>query len=77
MELLLFRNQLVDRSSSQILNLHHYAKNVVKKPINVNDTLMLAREMQKLDLAPSRIDIGRLGAEWLAKKIITKALLNF
>src|SRR5678815_787671 len=54
-ELLLFRNQLVDRSSSQILNLHHYAKNVVKKPINVNDTLMLAREMQKLDLAPSRI----------------------
>ena len=67
-ELILFRNQLVDRSSSEILNLHHYAKNVVKKPINVKDTLLLAKEMQKLDLAPSRIDIGRLGAEWIAEK---------
>ena len=67
-ELILFRNQLVDRSSSEILNLHHYAKNVVKKPINVKDTLMLAKEMQKLDLAPSRIDIGRLCAEWIAEK---------
>lgn len=67
-ELILFRNQLVDRSSSEILNLHHYAENVVKKPINVNDTLMLAKEMLKLDFAPSRIDIGRLGAEWLAEK---------
>jgi glyceraldehyde 3-phosphate dehydrogenase len=67
-ELILFRNQLVDRSSSEILNLHHYAKNVVKKPINVKDTLLLAKEMQKLDLAPSRLDIGRLCAEWIAEK---------
>lgn len=67
-ELILFRNQLVDRSSSEILNLHHYALNVVKKPINVKDTLMLAKEIMSMDLAPSRIDIGRLGAEWIAEK---------
>ncbi len=66
-ELIIFRNQLVDRSASQILNLHQYAKEIVKKPISVNDTLLLARELSRIDLAPSRIDIGRLAAEWLTE----------
>src|SRR6187401_1294511 len=57
-ELVLFRNQLVDRSASEILNLHQNAKDFVKQPINAIDTLMLAKELNKLDLAPSRIDIG-------------------
>src|SRR5947208_642847 len=61
-ELIIFRNQMVDRSASEILNLHLYAKNIVKQPINVIDTLGLAQEILKLDLAPSRIDIGKLGA---------------
>lgn len=67
-ELILFRNQLVDRSASEILNLHNYAKQIVKKPINVLDTLMLAKEMHKLNLAPSRIDVGRLNAEWISER---------
>lgn len=67
-ELVLFRNQLFDRSASEILYLHQYAKDVVKKPINAIDTLTLVRELAKLDLAPARIDIGRLGAEWIAEK---------
>lgn len=66
-ELVLFRNQLVDRSASEILQLHQYANQVVKKPINVLNTLMLATEMMKMELAPSRIDIGRLSAEWLTE----------
>lgn len=67
-ELIIFRNQLVDRSASQILNLHQYAKDFVKKPINVSETLEIARRLVDMDLAPSRIDIGRLGAEWLSEK---------
>jgi glyceraldehyde 3-phosphate dehydrogenase len=67
-ELIIFRNQLVDRSASQILNLHQYAIDIVKKPISVIDTLALARVLNEMDLAPSRIDIGKLAAEWLAEK---------
>src|SRR5205085_11568937 len=67
-ELIIFRNQVVDRSASQILNLHQYAKEIVKKPITVNDTLLLARELSRIDLAPSRIDIGKLAAEWLTER---------
>ena len=67
-ELIIFRNQLVDRSASQILNLHQYAKEIVKKPISVNDTLLLARELSRIDLAPSRIDIGKLASEWVSER---------
>lgn len=76
-ELVLFRNQLVDRSASEILNLHQYAKQVVKKPLTVIETLMLAKEMNKMELAPSRIDIGRLGAEWIQSKKDYKTVAEF
>jgi len=67
-ELVIFRNQLVDRSASEILNLHNYARNIVGKPIVIKDTLLLASEMVKNDIAPSRIDIGRLTMEWINEK---------
>jgi glyceraldehyde 3-phosphate dehydrogenase len=67
-ELIIFRNQMVDRSSSELLNLHHYARNVVHQPLTVHDTLGLAKALHRVQLAPSRIDVGRLGVEWLAKK---------
>lgn len=64
-ELIIFRNQLIDRSASEILNLHHYAKHVVKKTIRIQDTLAISKEIQNLNISPSRIDIGKLAAEWL------------
>jgi glyceraldehyde 3-phosphate dehydrogenase len=68
-ELVIFRNQLVDRSASEIMYLHNYAKEFVKKPINVEDTLLLAKTIDEhQDIAPSRIDIGRLATEWLNEK---------
>ena len=67
-ELILFHNELTDRSSSELLNLHLYAKNIVKQPITILDTLQIAREIQKLELSPSRIDIGKLASEWILEK---------
>ncbi len=63
-ELLLFRNQLYDRSASQIMNLHQYAKDIVKKPITVFETLELAKEILESEVGPARIDIGKLAYEW-------------
>jgi glyceraldehyde 3-phosphate dehydrogenase len=63
-ELILFRNQLFDRSASEIMNLHLYAKNIVKKPITVFDTVALANEIAQSNVGPSRIDIGKLAYEW-------------
>ncbi|HEX5002254.1 MAG TPA: glyceraldehyde-3-phosphate dehydrogenase [Bacteroidia bacterium] len=67
-ELIMFRNQMIDRSASQVLALHQYAKEIVKKPITINDSLLIASELSELQLAPSRIDLGRLTSEWLNEK---------
>ncbi|WP_159801548.1 glyceraldehyde-3-phosphate dehydrogenase [Flavobacterium sp. MK4S-17] len=63
-ELVLFRNQLIDRNVSDIINLHEYAGEFVQKPINVFDTVEIARAIQTLDLPPSRLDIGKLTYEY-------------
>lgn len=67
-ELVLFRNHLVNLSVSEILNLHEYAHTVVNKPIDVFTTSSLAEAMLTIDLAPSKLDIGKLAHEYLEEK---------
>ncbi len=76
-ELVIFRHQLVDRSNSEIMNLHLYAKNIVKKPINVTDTAMLAYEIMKANICPSKIDIGKLAFEWHNEQANFKSVSDF
>jgi len=64
-ELVLFRKPLFDVGSSEILAHHQYAKEVSGKDISIYETLELATTISKCNLAPSRVDIGRLAAEWL------------
>lgn len=67
-ELVLFRNHLINTTISEIMNLHEYAGNVVKKPIDVYTTSELAEKILGMDIAPSKIDIGKLADEWLTEK---------
>ncbi|WP_316749923.1 glyceraldehyde-3-phosphate dehydrogenase [Pedobacter gandavensis] len=64
-ELVLFRKPLFDVGSSEILSHHQYAKQISGKDISIYETLELALTISKCNLAPSRIDIGRLASEWL------------
>lgn len=78
-ELVLFRNHLLDTTVSEILNLHEYAKKVVNNPIDVFTTSQLAEEIYQMDLAPSKLDIGKLASQWLsehAKYASKKDFLN-
>ena len=76
-ELILFRNQLVDRSVSEIMNLHLYAKNIVKKTISVNDTLAIATAITNANVCPSRVDIGKLAFEYQQEKANFKSVDEF
>lgn len=76
-ELILFRNQLVDRSASEIMSLHQYAKNIVKKSISVNDTSLLASIILNTNVCPSRIDIGKLAFEYQQEKTNYKTANEF
>lgn len=64
-ELLLFRKPLFDIGSSEVLAHHQYAKDIVNKNISIYDSLAIAMAIAKSNLAPSRIDIGRLASEWI------------
>lgn len=63
-ELVLFRDHLVDRSVPELLKMHKNAQNVTNKEVSIYHTADLAKELLNLDLAPSKIDIGKLASEW-------------
>ncbi|MDB4533300.1 glyceraldehyde-3-phosphate dehydrogenase [Vicingaceae bacterium] len=67
-ELVLFRNPLVDKSISEILKLHNKAKSITYNPVNIHDTAALAKEIIELSIAPSKLDIGKLASEWNLEK---------
>ena len=67
-ELVLFRNHLVDRSVSEVLKMHKNAQNFTNRPVSIYDTADLAKEILNMDLAPSKIDIGKLANEWLKEE---------
>ncbi|MEJ4087792.1 glyceraldehyde-3-phosphate dehydrogenase [Galbibacter orientalis] len=63
-ELVLFRNQLIDKSVSEIMNLHKYAGEFVQKPISIFDSVDIANAIKNMNLPPSKIDIGKLTYEF-------------
>jgi glyceraldehyde 3-phosphate dehydrogenase len=67
-EIVLFRNQLIDRSVSNILNLHKYANDFVGKPISIFDSLEITKAINSLNLPPSKLDIGKLTYEYLLEE---------
>ena len=75
-ELVFFRNHLVDITISEILKLHEYSRNVVNKPVDIFTTSQLAKIILSMNLAPSKLDIGKLASEWLNQKKETE-MLNF
>ncbi len=62
-ELVLFRNPLVDKRASEVLKLIDYAKEFVNKPISIHDALAIAKAIQQIELPSSKLDIGKLAYE--------------
>ena len=67
-EIVLFRNQLIDRSVSDILNLHKYANDFIGKPISIFDSVEITKAINSLNLPPSKLDIGKLTYEYLLEE---------
>lgn len=67
-EIVLFKNQLIDKNVSEIINLHEYAGEFVGKPISIFDSVAIANVILLLDLPPSKLDIGKLTYEFYLEK---------
>jgi len=76
-ELILFRSQLIDRSASVVLYKHSYATNVVGYPLDISDSLLLAKAIEETDIRSARLDIGKLNHEWSQEKDNYKDAMEF
>ncbi|MDO6743799.1 glyceraldehyde-3-phosphate dehydrogenase [Tenacibaculum soleae] len=76
-ELVLFRNPLVDKRASEVLNLIDYAKEFVAKEISINDALEIAKAIQNIDLPASKLDIGKLAYEYHLQDAASANKLDF
>lgn len=63
-EVVLFKNQIIDKNVSDIINLHEYAGQFVQKPISIFDSVELLRAINDIMLPPSKLDIGKLTYEY-------------
>ncbi|MDX2362842.1 MAG: glyceraldehyde-3-phosphate dehydrogenase [Crocinitomicaceae bacterium] len=66
-ELVFFRNHLTDVTVAEVLKLHVYSKKVVNRPVDIFTSVELAGEILKMDLAPAKLDIGKLASEWIGE----------
>ncbi len=64
-ELVLFRNKLVDQNISEILNLHVYAREIVKQNITINETLPIAQAVVESGVSTAKIDLGKLTSDFM------------
>jgi glyceraldehyde 3-phosphate dehydrogenase len=62
-ELVMFRNPLIDKRASEVLNLIEYSREFVNKPITIQDALSIAKAIQEVELPSSKLDIGKLAYE--------------
>ncbi|WP_417444020.1 glyceraldehyde-3-phosphate dehydrogenase [Joostella sp.] len=76
-ELVFFRNQLIDKSVSEIMNLHKYAGEFVQKPISIFDSVDIARAIKNMSLPPAKIDIGKLTYEFHLEESIHTSTTSF
>jgi len=63
-EIVLFKNQVIDKNVSDIINLHEYAGEFVQKPISIFDSVEILRAINDIPLPPTKIDIGKLTYEY-------------
>ncbi len=63
-EVVLFKNQIIDKNVSDIIHLHEYAGEFVQKPISIFDSVEILRAINDIPLPPSKLDIGKLTFEY-------------
>jgi len=63
-ELVLFRRKIYDTPTSVILNHHQYASRYSETSLSIDDTLCVARALKECNLAPCKIDLGKLAVAY-------------
>ena len=63
-EIVLFRQNILDVGVTELMRLLSYAENVIERKIELETALILAQEITNMELPPSKLDLGLLTAEF-------------
>jgi len=63
-ELIIFKNPIIDKSVAEVLDLHYYTDAFLDKPINIVESLKIAEALLRMETPPAKIDLGRLTHEY-------------
>ena len=61
-EIVLFRQNILDVGVTELMRLVSYAENVVERKIKLDTALKLTQEITKMELPPCKLDLGLLTA---------------
>jgi glyceraldehyde 3-phosphate dehydrogenase len=64
LEVVLFRQQLLDQRPSEMLKAHSHASIMAGESLNVQDTLAMVKSLSNSQVRNSTIDVGKLAIEW-------------
>lgn len=65
-ELVIFRQDIYDARPSEVLNHLKIGKNYIDEPIEIDQTLKIAQEIEQYDdLVPVKIDLGKIALDYL------------
>ncbi len=65
----IYGRSLVNRTPLGILRAHRFARLILDSEISVRDSFPLLKAMSKLDLAPGKIDVGKLTVRYQAQDV--------
>ena len=64
LEVVLFRQQLLDQRPSEMLKAHSHASIMAGESLNVQDTLAMVKSLSNSQVRNTTIDVGKLAIEW-------------
>ncbi len=62
---IMYGRPLIEKAPIDLLREHRYVRQVEEKEISIRDTFPLLEEVAKLELRPCRVDLGKLGVDWI------------
>lgn len=63
----IYGRTLVHKSTIEILKAHRFARQILENELSVRETMPVLKSLLKLDLAPAKIDIGKLTVRYQAQ----------
>lgn len=59
-----YGRSLVHASTVELLKIHRFARQIIESELSITKTLPIVESIARLDLAPARIDIGKLAVNF-------------